>query len=145
MGLDQYLYIEKDVSDIQNKDELAKLLFSMYGISGDISSIKTEVGYFRKFNALHELVIKQCGYDVTDDSNIRLDKEACEKILNALEEVEKDHNKAEELVPTTDCFFFGSLDYDEYYYECVENAVKLFKKIIKQLGDYDTVWYMASY
>ena len=37
-------------------------------------------------------------------------------------QVLKDHSKAEELLPTMSGFFFGSTDYDDYYYKDVEEV-----------------------
>lgn len=36
-----------------------------------------------------------------------------------------DSSIAEELLPTTDGFFFGSTDYDQYYMEDIENTIKM--------------------
>lgn len=45
---------------------------------------------------------------------------------------------AEELLPTQEGFFFGSVDYDEYYYEDICRTIDSLEKILKEddeLGD----------
>lgn len=53
---------------------------------------------------------------------------------------------AEELLPTSEGFFFGGTDYDEYYMSQVEYTYNTFKKIIEET-DWEnyTVYYSASW
>ena len=43
----------------------------------------------------------------------------------------EDSSVAKELLPTTDGFFFGGTDYDEYYYLDVKNTVDIIKDVLK--------------
>lgn len=45
-------------------------------------------------------------------------RETCSAVL-------ADHNKAEELLPTGSGFFFGGTDYDEYYFQDLEETVAI--------------------
>ena len=45
-----------------------------------------------------------------------------EELLEACKQVLADHSKAEELLPTCDGFFFGSTDYDEWYFDDVKEV-----------------------
>ena len=49
----------------------------------------------------------------------------------------KDHSKGPELLPTMSGFFFGSIDYDNYYYDDVK-AVRNYVKD-KLLPEFDTL------
>ena len=53
-------------------------------------------------------------------------------LLSICEEVEKNHNKSDELLPTQSGFFFGSLEYDEYYFEDIKYTIDMLKEIIKE-------------
>jgi hypothetical protein len=44
----------------------------------------------------------------------------------------KDPTKAQELLPTTDGFFFGSTDYDEYYYKDIKQTIVELEKILAE-------------
>lgn len=43
-------------------------------------------------------------------------------LLDKCNKVLADHSKAEELLPTMDGFFFGSTEYDDYYFDDVEEV-----------------------
>ena len=44
------------------------------------------------------------------------------------EQVLKDHNKAHELLPTQSGFFFGSTDYDDWYFDDVKDCLRQMRK-----------------
>lgn len=81
-----------------------------------------EVGYFRKVNFLIPFFESQLGYEIRNLSKVKIYKEDAEELLRRCNAVLSDHSKAEELLPTQEGFFFGSTDYDEYYFEDVESV-----------------------
>ena len=58
----------------------------------------------------------------------------------------EDPSVAEELLPTTEGFFFGSVDYDEYYIEDIKHTVDVIKKALettdfdREMIVYDSSW-----
>lgn len=82
-----------------------------------ISYIIEEVGYWRKFNALHNWFVKnvQNGEDNCQPHYVSKDK--MQELIKVLQKVIKDKTKAKQELPTTSGFFFGSTEYDEYYFE----------------------------
>lgn len=74
-----------------------------------------QIGYFRKVNFLVRF-FKDKGYDVANQIDFEINKEMCKELLDRCEQVLNDNSKAEELLPTMGGFFFGSTDYDEYYF-----------------------------
>lgn len=56
----------------------------------------------------------------------------------------RDTSIAEELLPTGSGFFFGSTEYDEYYYNDIKYTVEMLEEILK--GDLsDSFYYQASW
>lgn len=51
----------------------------------------------------------------------------------------KDTSVAEELLPTTGGFFFGSTAYDEWYYGDVESTISQLERVLKAAGELD-IW-----
>jgi hypothetical protein len=50
----------------------------------------------------------------------------------------KDPTVAQELLPTTDGFFFGSTDYDQYYYQDLVNTKKILEEALEEHeGNYE--------
>lgn len=88
----------------------------------DINFIKTKrIGYFRKVNFLVEF-FENRGYDVDNMINIPIDREDAEELLIRCHTVLEDHSKADELLPTTDGFFFGNVEYNEEYFQDVKEV-----------------------
>jgi hypothetical protein len=55
----------------------------------------------------------------------------------------KDPTVAKELLPTTEGFFFGSADYDEYYYNNLVKTKEILEKALQNKGDdyeYHSSW-----
>lgn len=57
-------------------------------------------------------------------------KELLEKLLKTIDEVLNNHSKAAELLPTSEGFFFGSQDYDEWYFRELEDTKNNIQKIL---------------
>lgn len=89
--------------------------------------------YFRKVNFLFAYfspkMVEDCYSSVTlEDVNDLISK--CERILS-------NEVKGEDTLPTQAGFFFGSTDYDDYYYYDVKDCLKQmkgFKKILEKSG-----------
>jgi len=99
--------------------------------------------YFRKVNFLFKYyedrgkMYDQC-YAFTDVSDIDDIIDRCEKVL-------KNHNLAHELLPTQEGFFFGSTDYDDWYFSDVKNCLKQMKAYRKLLKDGVTGYVIFSW
>lgn len=150
MGLDMYLYTRHKVS------------FSDFSIDRSFSDTHEEqIGYWRKFNALHNYIVKEFanGEDVCQE--IELDEDGILQILEVLKQVTNNKTLAKELLPTGSGFFFGSLEYDKWYFEKVEYSISVFEKAFnfikgktldynkagkgKYEYEYDSICYQASW
>jgi len=55
----------------------------------------------------------------------------------------KDPTVAQELLPTTEGFFFGGTDYDQYYYQDLVDTKKILEDALKEEGgefEYQSSW-----
>ena len=147
MGLDITFYKAKRLKDHETKErleEIRKELATEYLKSIDERNSKLineledekekinpwdEVAYFRKVNFL----IPFFGYE-ENCSNIEIDKYQVEDLIEACNEVLANHDKASFLLPTQEGFFFGSTDYDDWYFDDVQNVKEKFEEI---LADFD--------
>ena len=137
MGLDMYLTGKRYISKHFNEgdEERAAAVQTLFpelnhkkGRWGDDSCVKEvqiEAGYWRKANAIHGWFVQnvQGGEDqcrphyVSREQLIEL-KELCERVLSF-------KHLAVELLPVTSGFFFGSDQYDEYYFQDLEQTVQI--------------------
>ena len=88
----------------------------------DINFIKTKkIGYFRKVNFLVRF-FEDRGYDINNMTLISIDREDAEELLARCHMVLEDHSRADELLPTISGFFFGNTEYNEEYFQDVEEV-----------------------
>lgn len=90
---------------------------------------RTHLGYFRKVNFLVRY-FKSLGFDPNKSDSFEISKTDIKDLLFRCKEVLKDPSIAGELLPTMGGFFFGSIEYDEYYYEDVEEVKKFIEETL---------------
>jgi len=137
MGLDMYLSAEKYISgyrDAPMRDAVLGSIVSHPPIQGDsAATVNVGVGYWRKANAIHNWFVEslQDGEDKCEKVFVPVQAmmelvSICESLL-----VNRDPEQAAEQLPTSDGFFFGSTDYDEYYWDQLESTVEQLKPLIE--------------
>jgi len=99
--------------------------------------------YFRKVNFLFKYYedrgkMHDQYYAFTDADDIDDIIDRCECVL-------KDHNLAHTLLPTQDGFFFGSTDYNDWYFSDVKDCLKQMKAYRKLLTDGVTGYVIFSW
>lgn len=142
MGLDQYLSAKKYTSDTDFLGEERKALHgklkeaigdaTQYQ-SGNLKSIEVEmeVCYWRKVNAVHQWFVDNCQDGNDNCQPHHVEREQLENLLEGCKDVLLYRDKADQILPTASGFFFGSTDYDEYYFADIEDTVKQLEKALK--------------
>ena len=98
------------------------------------------VSYWRKANAIHKWFV-DLNDGVDDCTQIRVNGSQIKSLVDTCKQILADHSKASELLPTQSGFFFGSTDYDEWYYEDLEKTVKM----LADVDENDEYIYQASW
>jgi len=161
MGLDMYLYLEEyksllkfdnNFTDKKVENFYPKDLrdFAKQHIKDNFLSKITQyqVGYWRKFNALHNYIVKTFadGEDNCKDIYIGGIK-GVKQILDICLKVQENRDLASELLPTQSGFFFGGLEYDEWYFKDLEYTIDLLQRVIELLKrskeDYSVVYHAS--
>lgn len=166
MGLDMYLYANKYDSkttynyDEEKKDKVSKTFYpralnklARKHADNNFLSRETfyQIGYWRKFNALHGFIVEHYADGEDNCRKIYLSKDDIKEILNTLKEVKANPNSAMDIMPPTSGFFFGSKDIDEWFIKDVEYSVELFEDVLEMLekndkrNNYYEIYYQASW
>lgn len=82
---------------------------------------RKDLKYYRKVNFLVSF-FEQEGMDVSSQSPFQINKHQVEDLLDRCNKILEDHTKAEELLPTMSGFFFGNTDYDDSYFDSVQDV-----------------------
>ena len=133
MGLDQYLYAEKFLSgDKYNSDRERERVQKLADDAGVVLSenapfveLQFTIGYWRKANAIHRWFVDTCGGGKDDCRPIYVSQKNMEALLDLCKQVKEDNERAPELLPSKEGFFFGSLDYDEWYFKDIDKTIKI--------------------
>ena len=159
MGLDMYLDKRTSVRNWshQTKDERYSVSVKRGGKRLDkiqtkrITHIIEEIGYWRKFNALHRWFVENVQEGNDDCKQYWVSQKALTDLLEVLKKVAASRNRlvdnlrdtetAKENLPTVGGFFFGDTDYNEYYYDEVESTIKIIEEAVK---DTDADYYYSS-
>ena len=68
-----------------------------------------------------------------------------EDLIDRCERVLKDHDLAHSLLPTQSGFFFGSTDYDKWYFSDVKDCLRQMKKYLKLFKENSTAYWIFSW
>ena len=150
MGLDMYLrateYVSRWDYDGNNENDNNPLFdiivdtFDVRDAIGDTTfggiSIDFPMGYWRKVNSVHNWFVEICGGGIDECQKMYVNRQHLEELKSLCEQVLANHSLAEELLPTSAGFFFGSTDFDEYYFKDLEYTVKVIDRCLKSKFDY---------
>lgn len=107
-----------------------------------IEDTSVELVYWRKANAIHKFFT-----DINDQYDscdvIEVTKDMLGQLLDRCAMVLEDRSRADELLPTTSGFFFGSTMYDEWYFNKLEDTIRDITPILSDgdIKDGDLYYY----
>ncbi len=91
-----------------------------------------QVAYWRKANQIRGWLVDHGVIQEDDDQEERLfPKEKMAELVEDCKSVLADHKLAEELIPTTSGFFFGSEQYGDWYFEDLKATVDKLEPLLK--------------
>jgi len=134
-----YLEARKFVSSYSDAEMYQNLKRQMGLATGDLphsnfGTLSLEVMYWRKVNAVHDWFVREVQGGEDDCKTYHVDRDKLAELLDICKRVvdnRDDQSVAEELLPSASGFFFGSTDYDEYYYEGLLWTIEGIERILK--------------
>lgn len=107
-----------------------------------------KIAYFRKVNFLVKFMEDYYDHIIENCEPIQIDEDCILELKWRCESVLKNRKLADSLLPTVSGFFYGSTEYDDFYYSNVEQVLDSCKKILEEFsklpeGDSITfdIWY----
>lgn len=97
--------------------------------------------YFRKVNFVYRFFS-----DKLVDECCFADKSDIEELISRCDKVLADHSLASKLLPTTSGCFFGSIEYDDWYFKGVENCKRQMENLLSKYDEEtDVVFFIMSW
>lgn len=139
MGLDQYLSAKLHLSggewrSPEERQTYANVLEAVkapeFTTDRPLASVEMNVAYWRKENAIHEWFVQTVQNGEDNCAEYYVSEEQLESLVKTCQQVLDNPELAEELLPTTSGFFFGSTDYDEWYFSGLAYTVKTLTELL---------------
>lgn len=143
MGLDMYLSATKYVSGYgfekqKVADTYDKVLNALGMTRDDLgdpgtpsANVEVNVAYWRKSNAIHAWFVDNCQGGEDDCNKYPVYREQLQELVDLCKKVIANPNDAPNLLKTRSGFFFGSTDYDEYFFDDIRNTVTMLEKVLQ--------------
>ena len=144
MGLDMYLNKRTYVQQWEHQapKEKYEVVVTKGGETTNINPKKVkyiieEAGYWRKQNQIHRWFVENIQNGTDDCGEYYVSKDALESLLELCEKVKADNTLADELLPSASGFFFGGTEYDEWYFNGIDNTIEILKEALEdENGEY---------
>jgi hypothetical protein len=158
----QESFIPKVRESIKGKSkQIFDELDSSVKVRGDYISwysIFEDIGYWRKANAIHNFFVQECQNGV-DECQLSIVKKThlkdllkrCKRAMSLKDiylndGIIKDGEGIETFLPTQGGFFFGGTEFNEWYFNDVEETIDLITKVLKETDfDKQVIFYRASW
>lgn len=137
MGLDMYLTAERYVSPYQHRPEergLGDSIAELIGLPkvtdpdsemGRVEGVTMRAGYWRKANQIHAWFVEHVQGGQDDCGDYRVSRDQLKDLRELCKQVQADPMRAEDLLPTQACFFFGSTGYGDEYMQDLSDTVRI--------------------
>lgn len=151
MGLDMYLEVRKYVSTTdwvqENGDFVKKPIESGVAIleKAGLDTIASTEGYgvtvsavgiyWRKANAIHQWFVDNCGKGIDECQPISVSRQDLINLRDLVKDVLIHREKAPLALPTASGFFFGSTEYDEWYWQDLEHTAKELDRVLMDTSE----------
>lgn len=152
MGLDMYLYKKTDVKnwDFTPSEDRYEIIIKKGGVINKniqierVTEVVETVVQWRKANAIHKWFVENVQDGVDDCKEYYVELTQLKQVRDLCEKVIKNPEKAQELLPTQDGFFFGDNLYDEHYFSQLEKTLRALQEITKEEESIYANYYYGS-
>jgi hypothetical protein len=150
MGLDMYLTARRSFWDYEDQGENARKVLALFPelpeeVETSGTAVSVNFGYWRKANAIHNWFVENVQDGKDDCQESWLSPDNIQSLLDTVNKVLADTTLAPSLLPTTEGFFFGGTEYNEWYWRDVEYTKGLLERMLDpKMKDWH-FYYQASW
>lgn len=127
MGLDMYLYARRHLWDHMPEEKATLECLNAVDMQQGhmkVDMIQCEAIYWRKSNQIHLWFVQNVQDGNDDCKEYYVSRDKLETLLSKCVAVLADPDAAPDILPTHSGFFFGSTDYNKYYFRELERTKK---------------------
>ena len=120
-----------------NPDLFNKLVQEAPFAVKDFATLEVQVAYWRKANQIHAWFVKHVQGGVDNCEEYRVTRDQLQLLVDNCKLVLMHREEAVNLLPVQEGFFFGSYEYDEYYFGDLQDTIDQLERI---LNEYPEDW-----
>ena len=134
MSLDMYL-TKKTYIVGSARDKLKIIGLKSQVRIARVECIIEDIATWRKANAIHQWFVKNVQESEDDCKPYSVSIDQLKELLELGKQVQKEPNKAPELLPTQGGFLFGSIEYDSRYFQSLDYTIEVLEAALKEDED----------
>jgi len=132
MGLDMYLNARQFSSKDYFRPELYNTLVKAAPFALDTATLEVNVAYWRKSNQIHAWFVKHVQGGKDDCREYSVSRDQLQLLIDTCKIVLMQKEEAVNLLPTQEGFFFGSYEYNEYYFGDLQDTIDQLERVLKE-------------
>jgi hypothetical protein len=137
MGLDMYLTARQMAFNGFKNQELYNKLVQEAPFALDTATLEVQVAYWRKANQIHAWFVKHVQNGKDDCQEYHVTRDQLQLLVDNCKLVLMNKEEAANLLPVQEGFFFGSYEYNEYYFGDLQDTIDQIERI---LNEYPEDW-----
>ncbi len=146
MGLDMYLEAKRYLWESHPEDkQTAEKIAGLIGTSKRVTEITARAAYWRKANHIHRWFVDNVQKGNDDCAEYSVSRERLSELVALCKTILANRDQAKELLPTQDGFFFGSTDYDQYYFGDLQETIDQIESALAEFDDSWSFYYQSSW
>jgi frataxin-like iron-binding protein CyaY len=145
MGLDMYLYARQFAFNGFKNQDLYNKLVQEAPFALDTASVQVQVAYWRKANQIHKWFVDHVQDGKDDCEEYRVTRDQLQLLLDNCKLVLINKEEAKTLLPRQEGFFFGSYEYDEFYWYDIQDTIDQLEKILNEYPEEWDFQYQSSW
>jgi hypothetical protein len=132
MGLDMYLSARQMTFNGWKNPDLYNKLVQEAPFALDTATLEVQVAYWRKANQIHKWFVDHVQNGKDDCGDYYVSREQLQLLLDTCKIVLIDREEASQLLPVQEGFFFGSYEYNEYYFSDIQDTIDQLEKVLTE-------------
>ena len=145
MGLDMYLYARQFAFNGFKNQDLYNKLVQEAPFALDTASVQVQVAYWRKANQIHKWFVDHVQDGNDNCEEYRVTRDQLQLLLDNCKLVLINKEEAPNLLPPQEGFFFGSYEYDEFYWQDIQDTIEQIEKILNEYPEEWDFQYQSSW
>ena len=111
----------------------------------DIATLEVQVAYWRKANQIHKWFVDHVQNGVDNCEEYYVSRDQLQLLLDTCKIVLIDKEEASQLLPVQEGFFFGSYEYNEYYFSDIKDTIEQLEKVLTEYPEEWSFKYQSSW